>query len=80
MHNQEDKNPRKCLSNCLANQKGQATLEYALTGLIMVSVICGFAILQSKLGEGLFLEHAIKSLSHAVRPDLAGVIGDVLLY
>jgi len=68
-----------CLPS-LKNQKGQATLEYALTGLILLAVIIGFATLQARLGEGLFIEHALNSASHGTYQDTGGIVGDVLLY
>jgi hypothetical protein len=64
----------------LRNQKGQATLEYLLVGLVILAVILGFAALQHRLGEGLFIQHAQQSLSHSIGPNSAGVIGDVFLY
>jgi len=61
-------------------QAGQATVEYALIGVLMVAVLIGFSALQHRMGEGLFVEHALRSASHAFGPNTAGVIGDVLLY
>jgi|GEM_PF-1832811 len=63
-----------------ASCKGQATFEYALVSLVFIIVVTCFAVLQKRLGEGLFVDHAIRSISHGVGPNTAGVIGDVLLY
>ncbi|MCL2631558.1 MAG: hypothetical protein FWD45_00470 [Coriobacteriia bacterium] len=65
---------------CINNQRGQATVEYVLIGLIIIAMISAFAALQQKLGNGVFLKHALQSLSHSLGPNTAGVIGDVLLY
>jgi hypothetical protein len=66
--------------SAIRNQKGQATLEYLLVGLVILAVILGFAAMQHRLGEGLFIQHAQQSLSHSIGPNPAGVIGDVFLY
>ena len=71
---------RFALKQRFGNEKGQATLEYVLAGLILLAVLVGFATLQKRVGEGLFVEHALRSLSHAVGPNTGGVIGDVFLY
>ena len=68
------------LSRALGNQKGQATLEYVLVGIVILAVILGMAALQRRLSDGLFIEHAKNSLSHTIGPNTGGVIGDVLLY
>jgi len=70
----------KSLKQACHNQQGQATVENALIWLVLVVVLLGFVALQKRLGEGLFVEHAIRSASHSLGPNTAGTIGDVLLY
>jgi hypothetical protein len=59
---------------------GQSTVEYALLGLVMVVIIVALWLVASRLQEGLFVEHAAQSASHAVTTNTAGSTGDVLLY
>lgn len=60
--------------------KGQATVEYLIVGIILMAVILGLGSLSSRLQEGLFVQHAVESASHAVSTNTLGAIGDVLLY
>jgi hypothetical protein len=60
--------------------KGQATVEYLIVGLALLAVVVALGVLASRLQEGLFVEHAVESASHATGSNSLGVIGDVLLY
>ena len=60
--------------------QGQATVEFVLIGLVFLAVLVGLATLRRKIGEGLFIEHVVRCISHGIGPDIGGVIGDVLLY
>jgi hypothetical protein len=64
----------------LGNPCGQATVENALVLMVMVAVMLGFLALQRRLGEGLFIEHALRSASHTLGPNMAGTVGDVFMY
>jgi len=64
----------------LLDNRGQGTLEYALIGLVLLTVFVALKLLQHRLGEGLFVLHALRSASHALGPNSAGVVGDVFLY
>ena len=59
---------------------GQATLESVIVGTVLLALILGLGALSNRLAEGLFVEHALRSASHALGPNTAGVIGDVILY
>ena len=60
--------------------KGQATVEYLIVGLALLAIILALGALAGRLQEGLFVEHAIDSASHAIGGNTMGMIGDVLLY
>ncbi|MDR3037193.1 MAG: hypothetical protein LBU31_02120 [Coriobacteriales bacterium] len=62
------------------DMRGQGTVEYLIVGLAILVVIIALGVLANRLQEGLFVEHAIESASHAAGPNTMGVIGDVLLY
>ncbi len=62
------------------DDRGQATVEYAIVGLVLLAVIMGLVAIADRLEEGLFVEHAADSASHSAGPNTMGVIGDVLLY
>jgi len=64
----------------LRSCRGQATVEYLVVGLALLAIIAALGLAASRLGDGLFVEHALKSASHAVTENTAGSIGDVLLY
>jgi hypothetical protein len=61
-------------------KKGQATVEYLIVGIILFVVVVGLGVLGDRLTEGLFVQHAIESASHAASKNIQGAIGDVLLY
>jgi hypothetical protein len=62
------------------NTFGQATVEYLIVGLVFVAVIVALGLLAQLLEDGLFVEHAARSASHAITGNTAGTVGDVLLY
>ncbi|MDR2105939.1 MAG: hypothetical protein LBP24_00850 [Coriobacteriales bacterium] len=59
---------------------GQATIEYLIVGLILIIVIAALGLLVQAFEDGLFVEHAAQSASHAITNNTAGAVGDVLLY
>lgn len=59
---------------------GQSTVEYLIVGLAIIMIIAALGVLAGKLGEGLFVQHAAESASHALTKNTAGSAGDVLLY
>ncbi len=69
--------------HCLALKEengGQATIEYLIVGVALLAIILALAVLSNSLQEGLFVQHAADSASHAVTVNTAGSAGDVLLY
>jgi len=60
--------------------KGQATVEYLIVGIALLSMVLALGALAGRLQDGLFVQHAIDSASHAAGHNTMGVIGDVLLY
>jgi len=62
------------------NDKGQATVEYLIVGVLLMAILVGLGAIANRLQEGLFIEHAIQSASHAAGSNTMGTIGDVLLY
>jgi hypothetical protein len=59
---------------------GQATVEYLIVGLVLIIVIAALGLLAQAFEDGLFVEHAAQSASHAITGNTAGSVGDVLLY
>jgi hypothetical protein len=60
--------------------EGQATVEYLIVGTVLLVVILVLGVLANRLQEGLFVQHAVQSASHAASSNALGAIGDVLLY
>jgi len=61
-------------------REGQATVEYLIVGVALIIIIAALGVLSGRLQEGLFVQHAADSASHAITTNTAGSIGDVLLY
>lgn len=59
---------------------GQATVEYLIVGLALIAIITALGALSGRLEEGLFVQHAADSASHAFTTNTAGSAGDVLMY
>lgn len=68
------------LLHALRCQAGQATVENALVFALLAVLMLGFAALQQRLGTGLFIEHALRSATHTLSPNMAGTLGDVFMY
>ena len=64
----------------IRGERGQATVEYLLVGLVLMIVISGLSLLSVTVREGKFTEHAEDSVSHSLTTNTAGATGDVLLY
>lgn len=64
----------------VGSQRGQATVEYLIVGLAIIMIVTALGALSGRLGEGLFVQHAAESASHAFTANTAGSAGDVLLY
>ena len=62
------------------DERGQATTEYLIVAGALLVVIVALATLAGRLQDGLFVEHAINSASHAFGHNTMGSLGDVLLY
>ncbi|MDR1089083.1 MAG: hypothetical protein LBL23_07425 [Coriobacteriales bacterium] len=77
--------PRRSLAARLRNQRhvacsGQATVEYLVVGVALIVIIMALGALSGRVQEGLFVQHAADSASHAFTTNTAGSVGDVLLY
>ena len=62
------------------SKRGQASVEYLIVGVALMVIIAALAVLSGRLQEGLFVQHAADSASHAITTNTAGSAGDVLLY
>ena len=74
------KKMKSCLTAIRSDEHGQATTEYLIVAGALLVVIVALAALAGRLQDGLFVEHAINSASHAFGHNTMGSIGDVLLY
>ncbi len=61
-------------------RRGQATVEYLVVGVALLIIIVALGVFVDRLQEGLFVQHAADSASHALTTNTAGSAGDVLLY
>jgi len=68
------------VSKKMIQTRGQATIEYLIVGLALIIIITALGVLSGRLQEGLFVQHAADSASHAITTNTAGSAGDVLLY
>ena len=69
------------LTIALNNQtRGQATVEYLIVGLALIAIIAALSVFGGRVQEGLFVQHAADSASHAITTNTAGSAGDVLVY
>ena len=64
----------------LSSRAGQSTVEYVVVGVALMIIISALAVFSGRVEEGLFVQHAADSASHAITTNTAGSIGDVLLY
>ncbi|MCL2807713.1 MAG: hypothetical protein FWD27_06105 [Coriobacteriia bacterium] len=78
-HDRRKQSLKCCFCNSRASE-GQATVEYLVVGTVLIVVIVALAVLSGRLQEGLFVQHAADSASHAITTNTAGSMGDVLLY
>jgi Flp pilus assembly pilin Flp len=62
------------------DNRGQATAEYLIVGLILLVMILALGALAGRVQEGLFVQYATDNASHSVEEKFLGAIGDVLLY
>ena len=62
------------------NCSGQSTVEYLIVGVALIAIIVALGVFSGRLQEGLFVQHAADSASHAITTNTAGTAGDVLLY
>jgi len=60
--------------------RGQATVEYLIVGLALIVIIVALSVFSGRVQEGLFVQHAADSASHAITTNTAGSAGDILLY
>lgn len=78
-HNHGNGLPSKCLKRLLCD-RGQATVEYLVIGLVVMIVAVALACLWHLASDGTFVQHASSSASHVVDSVDLGVIGDVFMY
>ncbi|MDR2036125.1 MAG: hypothetical protein LBP91_05610 [Coriobacteriales bacterium] len=71
---------KRCMGQAAKRCEGQASVEYLIVGLALMVVIAGLGALSVRLEEGLFVQHAADSASHAITTNTAGSLGDILLY
>jgi len=64
----------------VSRSRGQATVEYLVVGVALIIIIAALAALSGRVQEGLFVQHAADSASHAITTNTAGSAGDVMLY
>jgi Flp pilus assembly pilin Flp len=64
----------------MMDSSGQAMVEYLIVGLILIVVITALGLLVQVLEDGVFVEYAAQNASHAITSNMAGSVGDVLLY
>lgn len=71
---------KKFALEALCRRSGQSTVEYLIVGAALICIVLALGLLAGRLEEGLFVQHAADSASHALTTNTAGSIGDVLLY
>ncbi len=59
---------------------GQATLEYAIVLLAILSIICALGVISNALNEGLLVEHAMQSAPYNVDAGNISNFLDVFLF
>jgi hypothetical protein len=71
---------RCCVCLRLRCNCGQATLEYAIVLLAIISIICALGVISHALNEGLLVEHAMQSAPYNV--DTGNILNflDVFLF
>ena len=62
------------------DERGQATVEYAIVFAGFLALIVGLGALWRMLGDGVLVEHAIAVASHHVQAVAPVVLVDVLMY
>lgn len=72
--------PKRVPSLSQVSCSGQATVEYVIVGVALLMIIAALGVFSGRLGEGLFVQHASESASHAFTTNTAGSLGDVLLF
>lgn len=70
----------KGASGSHSSTRGQATVEYLIVGVALLMIIVALGVFSNRLEEGLFVQHAADSASHALTTNTAGSAGDILLY
>lgn len=59
--------------------QGQSSVEFALVLVAFLSFFFAAHALWSTLHEGIFIRHALQSLSHQIPSALPGIISDIFL-
>lgn len=67
------------MTRLLADQRGQATVEYALLLAAFLAVLVGLGLLMRAFEEGLFVDHGLAAASHHIQASM-GWWADVLGY
>ena len=77
---QAHRGKESCSKRKLRDERGQASIEYALVLAAFLALLLALGILWRALESGLFVEHALASASHHISNVFMGVVGDVFLY
>lgn len=56
------------------NESGQSTVEYAIVFTALLGVVVGVGALMNVVHDGLFVQHAVTSGSHAVSAAAGGIV------
>lgn len=70
---------RSGLARAVRDERGQATVEYAVILAAFAAVLAALGALWRAMDGGVFVEHALAAASHHVLLSAAGVV-DVFLY
>ncbi len=62
-----------------SDQKGQATVEFALVTCALLAIVIGLGAIWHAVSEGLLIDHALMAASHHVQA-AAGWVIDVFSY
>lgn len=64
----------------LADQKGQATVEYAVIVAAFLAMAVALGMFWHMLDDGLLVEHALAVASHHIQSVAPATIADIFLY
>lgn len=62
------------------DERGQATVEFAVVAAAFASVVVALSALWHVMGEGLLVQHALAGASHHVQDVMPAYLSDVFLF